>query len=581
MQQNVSSEAGISIIGIIPQYPNHSQQNIYGKIKMPPVGIISVLSQVSHDRRFKEVYAIDENNYRGPRDFMGLPEHSFLQKVNPASIAMFYGGMTNSIPRMFSLAKQYKKFGAITIAGGSHVDALPEEALRSGIDIVVHGEGEETTKEILDKIIKNSSLNLDCERLLSIKGISILDKNGKYIFTGKRDPIKNLNKLIDPDLTLLRFLKQKWTAIPINRGRGCNFNCEFCVVNTLYGSYKSNSVENSLRQIVKYSDMGYRDFFFTDDNFAQNITEAIELCKKIGDFKRKFKRKISLMVQVRSEVAENDQLIEAMRYAGVETMAIGFESPINEELKTMHKCVTVEKLIERSRKLSDYFYIHGMFIFSYPNSAESRFRSNLTLKEKAKEYIRFFRLSKIDTIQVLNAGPLPGSKLRARLEAEGRVLPLETAGWDKYDGLFLLYDPRPEGLDPYELQEIPKLLMKKRYLGSFLRRNLNYGNWIDWTYNVIGFPLQFGVFYVKGFVRNLIETRKEKSIKAESLLPKRHVFHTPLVNAFSDIKRRWRNLLINTYAGVLVRRRLREDKETGYTKRLKHWFAQRRYHKAY
>jgi len=48
------------------------------------------------------------------------------------------------------------------------------------------------------------------------------------------------------------------------------------------------------------------------------------------------------------------------------TLAIGYESPINEELRAMRKGVTVEKLIARSKKLSNYFYLHGMFIFGYP-----------------------------------------------------------------------------------------------------------------------------------------------------------------------------------------------------------------------
>ena len=65
-------------------------------------------------------------------------------------LALFYGGMSNSIPRVFTVARQYKGFGAVTIAGGSHVDALPQEALQSSIDIVVHGEGEETISELLD-----------------------------------------------------------------------------------------------------------------------------------------------------------------------------------------------------------------------------------------------------------------------------------------------------------------------------------------------------------------------------------------------------------------------------------------------
>jgi hypothetical protein len=50
---NKPDRAGISIIGVIPQYPRHSQQNVYGKVKMPPVGIISVLSQISQDPRFR------------------------------------------------------------------------------------------------------------------------------------------------------------------------------------------------------------------------------------------------------------------------------------------------------------------------------------------------------------------------------------------------------------------------------------------------------------------------------------------------------------------------------------------------
>ena len=151
----------LTIIGIIPQYPKHSQHNIYAKIKMPPVGILSVISQINNHLHCKEVYAIDENNYNGPQDFIGLPDHSFLQTRQPAQLALFYGGMSNSIPRMFTVAGQYKGFGAITIAGGSHVDALPQEALHSGIDIVVHGEGEETITELLAVLVDNGGVALN------------------------------------------------------------------------------------------------------------------------------------------------------------------------------------------------------------------------------------------------------------------------------------------------------------------------------------------------------------------------------------------------------------------------------------
>jgi radical SAM superfamily enzyme YgiQ (UPF0313 family) len=559
----------LTIIGVIPQYPKHSQNNIYAKIKMPPVGILSVMSQINQHPCCKEVSAIDENNYSGPQNNLGLPDHSFLQARQPAQLALFYGGMSNSIPRMFSLAMQYKGFGAITIAGGSHVDALPQEALSSGVDIVVHGEGEETITELLTVLTGNGDVNLNLSGLAAVSGISFIDENGSYVFTGWRQPVCNLDELADTDLTLVKFLKKKWSAIPINRGRGCNWNCEFCVVNRQYGRYKSASVQKAMRQVIKYSDLGYEDFFFTDDNFAQNPEEAIELCQAIGDYKRKFRKKINLIVQVRTEAAENDALIEAMNWAGVTTLAIGYESPINEELRAMRKGVTVEKLIARSRKLSNYFYLHGMFIFGYPAKNNGRESSFFSINQRAECFKKFFKKSGIDTIQLLNAVPLPGSELRARLESEGRLLPLSMVGWDKYDGLFLCYDPRPDGLDAFDLQNMPKMLMKKKYLGGFISRKLNYGNWLNWVYiATIGFPIQFVVFYFQRFLRHLLEKQKTRNALRRDL-PMHTLFTIPLANAWRDIKRRWRNLFIKTYAGAITKRWLKEYRSSEYINTLR------------
>jgi len=537
---------------------------------MPPVGILAVMSQIAHHPRCKDVYAIDENNYGGPLDDQGLPDHSFLQARQPAHLALFYGGMSNAIPRLFTLARQYQGFGAVTIAGGSHVDVLPREALQSGIDIVVHGEGEETIAELLAVLAADEGgTAMNRPRLAAVSGISFLDETGACVFTGRRQPISDLNELADTDLTLVKFVKKRWSAIPINRGRGCNFNCEFCVVNKQYGKYKSASVDTALRQLIKYSDLGYKNFFFTDDNFAQNPDESIALCNAIGDYKRKFKKKIEMIVQVRTEAAENDALIEAMRRAGVTTLAIGYESPIDEELRAMRKGVTVEKLIARSKKLADAFYLHGMFIFGYPADKLARASACVTIRERVDAFKSFIKKAKIDTIQLLNAVPLPGSELRARLDREGRLLPLSMAGWDKYDGLFLCYNPRPDGLNPDDLQNMPKRLMKEKYLGGFLSRKLNYGNWLTWTYlATIGFPIQFVMFYSRRFARNVIERRKAGKTPHQDQ-PVRTLFTVPLAHAWGDIKRKWRNLFVKTYAGVITKRWLKEYRDSQYINTLR------------
>jgi radical SAM superfamily enzyme YgiQ (UPF0313 family) len=275
---------------------------------------------------------------------------------------MFYGGMSNAIPRMYAVAAQYQSRGVPTIAGGSHVDALPREALESGIDVVVHGEGEEAAKELVRAIMPEGRVVKDFKKKLGdIPGLSFLDERKRYVFTGHREPIKDLNALEDPDLGIIKFMKKDWSAIPISRGRGCNHRCEFCVVNKQFGAYKAASVHKAFGQIRYHAERGVRRFFIVDDNFAQSIPEAIELCKLVGDYRKASGNKLGIMVQVRTEVAEHDELVEAMRYAGITSLAIGYESPINEDLKAMRKGVTVEKLASRSKKLSQAFHLRLPF----------------------------------------------------------------------------------------------------------------------------------------------------------------------------------------------------------------------------
>ena len=148
-------------------------------------------------------------------------------------------------------------------------------------------------------------------------------------------------------------------------------------------------------------------------------------------------------------------------------------------------------------------------------------------------------------------------------------MPLSMAGWDKYDGLFLCYDPRPDGLDPDDLQIMPKLLMEKKYLGGFLSRKLNYGNWLNWVYlATIGFPIQFTIFYSRWFARYFLERRKTKNTLRLDL-PIRTLFTVPLANSWKDIKRKWRNLFVKTYAGAIIKRWFKEYHRSEYINTLR------------
>jgi radical SAM superfamily enzyme YgiQ (UPF0313 family) len=208
-----------------------------------------------------------------------------------------------------------------------------------------------------------------------------------------------------------------------------------------------------------------RKFFEVSDHFAADPEEAITFCRLLKEYQEKHNVRLSMTVQIRINDAKNTKLLMAMKEAGINDLAIGFESPIDEDLKAMRKGYLSRDMIRWTQAYrSQGFFVHGMFIFGYP--AKEKPQHKLGLEERIKRFRTFIKKAKIDTIQILLTIPLPGSELRRRLEAEGRVFSLDQIGWEYYDGLFPLFEP-DDGLTPEQLQNAITRIMKKMY--SFWR----------------------------------------------------------------------------------------------------------------
>ncbi len=430
---------------IAPRYP---YANIYSHIAMPPLGLIYVGTAAKLTGRYR-VEIIDENNWRNS-------DHRALQEERPADVVGFYTGLSTTMLRVFELAKLYKSMGVLTIAGGGHVDALPSEALREGIDVIVRGEGETTIVELLDAHFAGRSLE-------GIKGLIYQGPDGSIVSTEPRPPVTDLDTLPDPDFSLLIETKRQVKFVPISRTRGCNYRCEFCSVNSRMGKARVSSPAKALAHLETLVADGHRRFFFVDDNFTQYRENVLELCEGIAAINKKYGVRIELTIQVRAQVGRDPRLMEALHDAGAKVLCIGIESPIPEDLKNMHKGQNVTDVEADLRNLRrNGFFIHGMFIFGYPGQLGKHQPSSMTLKQKADRYLAFITRSRIDTLQVLKAVPAPGSPLAARLKAEGRIYPIEEVNWDKYDGNFLCYQPDP-GDNAIEVQEEATRIMREFY----------------------------------------------------------------------------------------------------------------------
>ncbi len=452
---------------LIPAFPYFNVYSHFAK-KTTALGPVCVATAAGGLESW-DVEVIDENNCRNrrcPKDRYGYPDHEKLQKMRPADAAGFYGSLSSTAPRLYKLASLYKKLGVRTVAGGKHIENLPEEALAHDLDVVAFGDGEETIKELL--LYWQKAADFENGRgLEKIAGIAFL-KDGKIVKTPERQPITAFDGQPNPDFDLLRYAKIRY--YPIGRIRGCNMNCEFCAVKD---KTRCASPRIIIKQITYLAEnRKARKFFEVSDHFGADRKEAIEFCRLLADYQKKSGIRITMTVQTRINDARDAELLQAMRDAGINNIAIGYESPLDEELIAMRKGYLSSDMLQWTRILHRFgFFIHGMFMFGYPR--KGRTGQVLSLEEKIKRFRDFIWEAKIDTVQVLLTVPLPGTDLRKRLELEGRIYPVDQIGWEYYDGQFPLYEP-DDGISPEELQKAVEKIVSRIYrFRSFLKMLLS------------------------------------------------------------------------------------------------------------
>ena len=458
---------------VIPSYPAF---NIYSHVARitTALGPVSVATAV-HEVEGWDVEVIDENNYRrfAPRNSSGLPDHETLQQLRPADVVGLYGGLTSTIPRLYEVARFYRERGIPTIAGGQHfVEENIAEALNNSVDVVVIGEGEETIKELLPAFEGKG-------RWQDIAGLAYLDQ-GQWVKTQERKPLTEFDCLPIPDFSLVRYAKMK--LYPIGRVRGCGMDCEFC---TVKGKARYARPERLMEQIASLCETrGAKRFFIVDDLFGQDRIETLRLCRLLKEYQQTIKTHFKITVQIRLDKGRDTELLQAMREAGITTVAIGFESPIGEELQAMDKRLKPEEMISLSRRYYQAgFMVHGMFIFGYPLAEGVNFQ--MPAKERIRHFRRFIKRAGLDTVQVLLPVPLPGTELTRRLKQQNRIYPQEYLGWEYYDGNFPLFVP-DEPMTPEEIQASILQIMGRFYRFRYM---FHVG------LNILSFPVLFFYLY--------------------------------------------------------------------------------------
>ncbi|MGB2885734.1 MAG: cobalamin-dependent protein, partial [Dehalococcoidia bacterium] len=229
----------------------------FSEIPILPMGIAYIAGVLEDTENEVQILDLLVSKYSAEKIRRKLEEYQ-PDIVGVTSVTMNYPVASEILKH----CKQVDK-DIITIIGGPHVTFSAVETLNEApwIDIVVRGEGEQTMMDIVSG-----------KKLEDIAGIAFRADDGIKL-TGERGLIHNLDELPLPARHL--FPLSRYHVLDVHAsiiaGRGCPFNCIFCVGSKMGGRrarYRDPKlVVDEIEQVLAY---GFKEVNFEDDLLTLN-----------------------------------------------------------------------------------------------------------------------------------------------------------------------------------------------------------------------------------------------------------------------------------------------------------------------
>lgn len=288
---------------------------------------------------------------------------------------------TYTAARAYQIASEYRRRGVPVVMGGFHATLATEETARHA-ESVVTGEAEGVWAQVVDDL-RHGTL--------------------QRRYHGEQRPLADVRY----DRRL--FCGKRYLPIGlVETGRGCQFPCEFCAIQTFFSrTYRSRPVEHVIAELTGLK-AEKRFFFFIDDNFAGNLKAGKPLLAELE------KLGIRWITQMSIDAAHDEGFLAELRRAGCRGVLIGFESLDEANLGLMNKRFNTMRggfrpALANLRRHG--IFVYGTFIFGYEHDTPESFDAAVDFATEEGMYIAAFN----------HLTPFPGTPLYRRLEEERRL----------------------------------------------------------------------------------------------------------------------------------------------------------------
>ncbi|MBN1621141.1 MAG: B12-binding domain-containing radical SAM protein [Endomicrobiales bacterium] len=369
------------------------------------------------------------------------------------------------------------------ILGGPHVSAIPDEPFeRSACDVVVIGEGERVSLELLNAISQKKSFdNIDGIIWRSQKGI-VKNKPPRFI--------SNIDNIPFParDLIDLKQYKNWYVSLSSSEtsvlsSRGCPYDCTPCA-NSVWKSAKPHL---RLRSPANYADelevlkkeYGINEVFDMCDEFNSVPEHAIDICKEI----KKRNLNMTWKTLVRAWPLP-EELVRLMAESGCWHVNLGIESGNQSTLDGIKKGITIEQVEQACALFKKYgIKVCGNIMFYnvweeggklYFENEKDSLNTLAFAKKLVKKHLLSYTMCNITT-------PYPGSRLYQIAKKNNLIQTDPLPIWDEWP----LWNGPVMKLPSVNPRVIANTYFRGNFLGaSFLFKS---GHW-----RFKHFPIYFG-----------------------------------------------------------------------------------------
>jgi anaerobic magnesium-protoporphyrin IX monomethyl ester cyclase len=382
---------------INPPYP-------FSEIPIMPMGLAYIAAVLEHHGHEVEVLDLLVSKYSKEKVKQKLEQYK-PDIVGLTSVTMNYPIASDIIRYCKSVDKDI-----ITVIGGPHVTFATAETLTEApwIDIVVRGEGEQTILDIVNG-----------KKLASIDGIAYRDDSGAINITNERAFIQNLDELPFPAKHL--FPISRYHALDVHAsiitGRGCPFNCIFCVGSKMGGRrVRFRNPRLVIDEVEQALASGFREINFEDDLLTLNHKHVYAICDEIMARRLKF----NWSAFSRADTV-NPEMLRRMKQAGCTWLLYGVESGNQSILDLVKKKITLEKIREGVRMAREAgISVQASFIMGLPGETKETLKQSLEFGKSLGTSYGYHVLT-----------PFPGTEVREKAAEYG--IEILTNDWLKYD----------------------------------------------------------------------------------------------------------------------------------------------------